>query len=267
MFDSVAEVAGITYADLTSRLTPDALGLFREMVSAHLESSGDRLFIRADSMSGTHMIFAAEGSKRRLDRFDGGALVDLVRYGLLHQDFSSRGTPNYRVSGEGLHFHKWLLEREGSPVAEVEAEVNRLLNSEEFVRRHPDGSRHLHEAFSLLWEGSTDKQTVSEIGDHLRKAIMDVTTVVVGDDQLKQEQPIERLEVWLNASQLGDRERAVATAIVDLARASLHLDHRLNHVRDEVDKKEPPVGWEEMRRAAFATAVACYEISRIAERA
>lgn len=50
--------------------------------------------------------------------------------------------------------------------------------------------------------------------------------------------------------------------IVELARVVLRLDNRLNHVRDERDRAAPEVEWEEIRRAAFATTVACYELDR-----
>ena len=44
--------------------------------------------------------------------------------------------------------------------------------------------------------------------------------------------------------------------------STLRLDHRLNHVRDEVGKGEPTPTYEEMRRAAFLTALVCYELDR-----
>lgn len=246
-------------------MTPEALQLFREMVDAHLAAgSGDRLFIRADSMGGTGLIFASKAARRNWDGFDGGALDDLVSYGLLHLGFGGRGTPNYRVAGEGLAFHRWLMHEEGSAVDQVSDEVRRFVSGSDFAANHYGAAHHLAQAFELLWGGRTDDQVVSEIGDHLRKALMDITTDTVGSSASgDQEKPIERLRAHLEDRSVNERERDVLTQLVELARVVLRLDHRLNHVRDEADRGRPPASWEEIRRASFVTALVCYELSRV----
>ena len=42
----------IPFEDLVARLPPEALGLFQEMAAAHLESTGNRLFLRSDTFGG-----------------------------------------------------------------------------------------------------------------------------------------------------------------------------------------------------------------------
>lgn len=253
-----------SFEELEKRLTPEALALLEDMVGAHLESTGDRMFIRADSAGGTHMIFTGEGSSRQFSDFDGGALQDLVALRLLHVDYSSRGTPNYRVAGEGQRLYRWLMQSKGSAIDQVEQETRRVAEGSLFAEAHPGGAHHLREAFGLLWSGHTDEQAVSEIGDHLRKALMDVTTDVVGPTAAgAQEKPIQRLEVRLADLGVPTREAAVFLQVVELARVVLRLDHRLNHIRDEADRGEPAATWEEARRAAFATALACYELDRL----
>jgi len=256
---------GISYEELVARLTPESLVLFREMVEAHLAAGpGDKLFIRSDTMSGSGMVFTGHGARRDWRGFDGGALDDLVSYGLLHLNFSSRGTPNYRVGGEALAFHRWLMEKQGSPVEQVSEQVQKLVDGPDFSIRHPEAAHHLGQAFELLWEGRTDTPVISEIGDHLRKTLMDVTTDVVGSDVGgDQEKPVERLRVLLAARSLSEREQAVLEQLVELARVVLRLDHRLNHLRDEEDKGRQPPTWEEARRAAFVTAFVAYELSRL----
>jgi hypothetical protein len=259
----------ITYEDLSDRLTPEARELFAEMVAAHLEAgSGDRLFIRCDTMDGTGLIFTGgSGSRRSWDGFDGGAIEDLVSYGLLHLGFARSGTPNYRITGDALHFHRWLMEQAGSPLDQLEAAIHHSLDSDGFARAHAGCAHHLNEAFGLLWSGREGDQVVSEIGDHLRKALMDVVADVIGiasDGQ--KERPIQALEAWLQSSAVRVREAAVLGALVEFARVSLRLDHRLNHVRDEADKGEAASSWDEVRRAAFATALVCYELDRAVRR-
>jgi hypothetical protein len=255
----------VTFETLEQRLAPEAKALFIEMAAAHLESTGDRKFVRADSFGGTHMIFTGDGPNRSFSDFDGGAVEDLIGAGLLHVAFSSRGTPNYRVTGGAQQFYRWLRESHGSPLAQIEEQMRSMIDGVTFATNHPGASHHLREAFELLWSGRTDEQVISEIGDHLRKAIMDATTDVVGETG-QQEKPIQRLQTHIQALNLPGREAQVAAQVVELARVVLRLDHRLNHIRDEADNNEPPVTWEETRRAAFVSAFACYELDRIRQR-
>lgn len=261
-----SDVAGSSYDEVAKRLTPDARTLFCEMVDAHLASGpGDRLFIRADSMGGTGMIFTGRGSRQDWRDFDGGALDDLVSYGLLHRGFSGQGSANYRVSGEGLHFFRWLMDRQGGAATQMEESVRRVLSGDAFAEAHPGAAHHLREAFDLLWTGNQAHQVTSEIGDHLRKALMDTTTDVLGTDTRGQhEKPVERLREWVTSRPgLAARDADVLNQLVELARVVLRLDHRLNHVRDEADKGQPVPPSEEVRRAAFATALVCYELDRV----
>lgn len=254
----------IPFDELARRLTPEALNLFREMAAAHIESTGDRMFISADTMGGTHMIFTGEGSDRQFSGFDRGAVEDLADYGLLRVSYSSRGTANYRVTGDGQRFYRWLMQSEGSAVEQVEEEVRRVISGSGYASRHQGAAHHLSEAFELLWGGRTDDQVVSEIGDHLRKALMDATTDAVAPTSAGgQERPIQRLQSHIGGLGLPSREADVVSQIVELARVALRLDHRLNHIRDEVDLGEPGASWDETRRAAFTTAFVCYELDRL----
>jgi hypothetical protein len=254
-------VASIAYEDLLERLTPDARALFAEMVDAHLASgSGDRLFIRADSMSGTGLIFTGKSARRDWRNFDGGALDDLVTYGLLYPGFGGRDSPNYRISGEGLHFYRWFMGRQGGAISQVEESVQRALAGEEFAAAHPRAAHHLKEAFDLLRSDVHNDQVISEIGDHLRKSLMDTVTAVLPEGWAgQQEKPVDRLRDWVaDQTDLSVRDAAVLHQLVELARVVLSLDQRLNHVRDEGDKRRSPPSSEELRRAAFTTALACY---------
>ena len=254
----------IPFDDLADRLVPEALDLFRAMAAAHLGSTGNRLFLLTSAFSGTDLDFQGKGSNRQFSGVDEGALANLVRWALLDIDYGESGSPNYRVSGEGQRFYQWLIRSEGSPIDQIEEEIHRMTSGPEYAEAHPGVAHHLHKAFELLWSGQTNDQVVSEVGDHLRKALMDATTDLVGSDsEGRQEQPIERLKRHLKGRDLPSREAEVVSRIVELAQAVLRLDQRLVHIRDEADKGEPDASWEEIRRAAFTTAFACYELDRL----
>lgn len=256
---------GTSYVDIADRLTAEAADLYREMVAAHLEAgSGDRRFMLSKYLSGNSLNFVSPGSHRRSwDQIDPGAFHDLLNYGLLTVEYGSRGTPNYRITGEGLVFYRWWMARLGAAIDQGRSEVQRVVTGDAFAKRHPGAAHHLNEAFDLLWRDRLDDQTVSELGDHLRKALMDVVKDVVAGAGAKVEQPVKSLEAWLEGQALGERERDVVAAVIELARTSLRLDHRLNHIRDEVELGERETTKGEMRRAAFATAMACEQIASL----
>lgn len=257
---------GIGYEDLADRLTSDAADIYREMVAAHLEAGGgDRRFMLAEYMGGNSLHFVAKGPQSQTWKdVDPGALQDLVGYGLLRVEYGSRGTPNYRITGEGLAFYRWWMAEIGAAVDQAQNEVRRVVLGDAFATSHPGAAHHLREAFDLLWQDRLDDQTVSEMGDHLRKALMDVVSDVVAGSGGKVEQPVKSLQTWLDGRPIAAREREVVAAVVELARTSLRLDHRLNHIRDESDLGEPAATMAEMRRAAFATTMACEQISSLA---
>jgi hypothetical protein len=254
---------GVPFSHVRDRLDAETLELFGEMVEAHLEAgAGDKVFIRSDTWGGSGLIFSNKTVRHDWRGFNGGSLDDLVSFSLLHPGFGGRGGKNYRISADGVAFYRWLREQQGEPIAQVSKAVVDLIDSPRFATRQPGAAHHLNEAFKLLRTEGTSTQRISEIGDHLRKAIMDATTAVLGEDT-GQEKPIARLESWLERNtDLHERERQVLADLIRLAGSTLHLDHRLNHVRDELGKGEPAPTFEEMRRAAFVTALACYELDR-----
>lgn len=255
---------GVSFAVVADRLEPSALELFGTMAEHHLGTSGDRRFVFGETFGGSFLTFVAHEGQQELTDVDGGALVELARYGLLTRASAGRD-PMYRVNGEGLAFYRWWRQHQGHAIAQTEQTVKSLLDSDAFARSHSGAAHHLNQAFDLLWQDRSDEPTISEIGDHLRKALMDVTDDVVGATVVGgTERPDDRLQRWLTGHEsLHHRERDVLAALVTLVDRVLHLDHRLNHVRDEADRNEPPPSRSELRRAAFLTASVCYEIAQI----
>src|ERR1044072_4635532 len=131
-------MAGIAYEELARRLTPEGRAFFCEMIDAYMAAgSGDRLFIRSDTASSTGMIFTGSGARRDWRNFDSGAIDDLATSRPLPLGYNSRGTPNYRISGEGVHFHRWLMNQEGGAITQTEESVQRVLSGDAFAEKHP----------------------------------------------------------------------------------------------------------------------------------
>lgn len=230
------------------------------MVEAHLAASGDRQFLYIETMGGSSLGLGAEPGWS-VEGPDKGALDDLCTYGFLGRT-SMRVGGKYRVTGEGIHFCKWLLEQEGTPIDQVEEDALRLVDGPGFARRHEGAATHIVEAFSLLRSADVvTEQVTSEIGGHLRSAVFDFASRYT-DGEGRTENPAPTLKAKVQQADVEDRERKVLLDLVRLLEAVLSLDQRLTHVRDELDRGQSAPGWEEIRRAVFTTVFVCAELDR-----
>lgn len=252
---------GVSYETVRQRLSGEPLTFFKEMVEAHLAASGERRFFLSRTLGGTSL-FLSSAPRRDWDDVDGGVLDDLVGYGLLGFRQPSNA-PIYTVTAEGTAFYRWLMEQEGAPIEQPEESAVRFVEGHDFSRRHPGCSEHLGEALNLLRADRTDEQTVSALGGHLRNAIFDLASDLVGGDTgYNREKPIAPLKRAVQESSVSERERAVLDALVELLVAVLALDQRTTHIRDESDKGVPLRGWDEVRRAVHTTTFVCAELDR-----
>lgn len=153
-----------------------------------------------------------------------------------------------------------------SALGQFEHEVRRLLAGAEYSDAHPGASRFLADAFDLLWSGKTERDVAVRIGDLLSNALVQAIDNLLGPAPPGEDRPLLRLRDFLTMLGLPLREAKVAGAVVELARVALRHDHRLSTIHEEVQQGEPDIVWDELRRAAFATAYACYELDQLAQR-
>lgn len=247
------------YQTIRARLTPEARDLFLRMVEVHNASTGHRRFMYLRTLGGSSLDFFGE-PRWSLDDPDENAIHDLRDYGLIRPHFGTRD-PQFTISGESLAFYRWLLEQDGTPVTQVASDSLRVVYDSGFASRHPKASQHLGKAFDLLRSGETDSPSVSELGGHLRHAMFELVSDSLGEGS-DPEQPIPRLKARIDDATLSEREKKLLRTLVDLTEATLSLDQRLTHIRDEVDKAEPLRGWDEIRRAAFTTVFVLHELDQ-----
>lgn len=135
-----------------------------------------------------------------------------------------------------------------------------LVDDAGFESRHPHAATHLRAVFNMLnGHGPWDVPAVTIAGDHLRKALIDVAGAQAG--LANPDENLERVlrPARVSAAQRGDTALAM---LIDLALAVFSLDHAIEHVRDEIHEGRAPATPETIRRAAFLTTVACYELDR-----
>jgi hypothetical protein len=156
--------------------------------------------------------------------------------------------------------------RRRSALRSFEDETRRFLSNATYADRHPAVAENLDAAFALLATEKLEPDVVTEIGNHLRNAVLEAINDVAGEPPPGEDHPILRLRDRVATMNLAVREAKVVTSVVDLARASLRLDHRLGFPHHAEQHGEPAIVWDELRRAAFASAYACYELARLQER-
>jgi hypothetical protein len=230
--------------------------VFAQIVDA---DGGDGGWFQAIPTFGDDEILSSTGPTIPVSRSSASILSDLAAKGLLRvARYDRRGDPQYELPSDARDFVTW---RRGlpSPIRHVERAAVQLVDDAGFTDRHPTASKHLRAAFEMLASAPLDIPDLTIIGDHLRKALVDVAGAAAGLAN-----PDENLERVLRPRRIAAADRAdVAVAmLIDLTLALVNLDHSIEHVRDEIVEQRPPAAGDTIRRAAFLTAVCCHELDR-----
>lgn len=235
---------------------PDIDEVFRRMFD--VDSGTGCWFMASPSMGGDE-IWSSSGPTIATARSSSSVLRDLREQGLLRVGRQGRDGPQYELPSKAREFEEW---RRGlpSPVEQVEQTVLRLVDDAGFVDRHPHAAKHLRAAFELLAAAPLDVPDTTITGDHLRKALIDVVGLAVGLDT--SDEDLERVFKPVRRS-AAERADLATVRLVDLCRAVFSLAHAVEHVRDEVTAGRDPADAEVLRRAAFLTALCCYELDRV----
>jgi hypothetical protein len=235
---------------------PELDDVFRQIVDADGGSGG---WFQAIPTFGDDEILSSNGPTISVGRSSASILNDLSSRGLLRiSRYDRRGDPQFELPADARDFERW---RRGlpSPVQQVEREVLQFVNDLGFGDRHPTAAKHLRAAFGLLTGSQLDVVDTTIVGDHLRKALIDVggAAAAISD-------PDENLERVFRPRRVAAAERAdtAVAMLIDFALALMSLDHSIEHVRDEISEHREPADVDTIRRAAFLTAVCCYELDR-----
>ena len=250
-----------TYGEIAEMITPEGEELFYSMIDAHLAAAGapHRYWLGHLMQDGYRLMFVGDETLWPQRPVDRSALEDLIGWGLIRRRPAGRD-PHFDIPAQSIRFHRFLRSQRGQPVDTVERSARNFVEGAFFAQRHPLAAGHLTKAFELLWSDSLDHKTVSELGGHLRSALIEVVTALAGPSK-DPEAVNARLRDWLAAQEsLEDRS---AAALVEYVNAVQHVNQRLTHIRDEEGKGRPTVQWSELRRACFMSSGCCYELGQL----
>jgi hypothetical protein len=190
--------------------------------------------------------------------------LTLVDAGFLNR-IPSKSDLHFIITARGFQFYEELKQGTGEPTRQVEAEMIKYLNGEDFQKRYPAAYEGWSEAHRLLWGADSDKQ-LTTIGLKLREAARDFAGGLVGHHQPPDVDPnaantVERLRsvVAMRHDHLGEKREAFLDALIhywgtvsDLLQRQVHGAHKAGE----------PLTWEDARRCVFKTLVVMLEVER-----
>ncbi len=253
-------------------MEPEQVDLLSAIVEEHRSTpraQRDRFFV-SNTMGGSYAFYpkARDGWKLRIVQSD---LEVLASYGWINAHYSDRMMiDRFSVMPEGLAAYEEIKRRAGAPVAQVEAEVRRYLDSDEFIARYPGSHEKWSQAEEPLW-GSESPRELTAIGHHCREAMQVFASELVTEyppDQvdLDPTHTVARVRsvLGLVGAKVGEAERAFLDALLVYWGTVGDLGQRQEH---GALKEGEPLDWEDARRLVFQTAVVMFEIDRTARRA
>jgi len=168
------------------------------------------------------------------------------------------------VNPQGFRRYEHIKRTTGAPTGRVEAEVRRLIQSDEFQRDHAAAHTKWAKAEELLW-GADSASQLSAIGHHCREAMQEFTTTLVSRYQplgvnTNPSNTVARLKAVLTVASIGGlTERAFLEALVSYWGAVSDLVQRQEHAGE---KERRAVTWDDARRVVFQTMAVMYEVAR-----
>ena len=195
--------------------------------------------------------------KREIDT---GDVRTLAECGLIRHVPTSGTTPNYEVRPVGRQYVTWWKQQAGSPIAQVEAEVRRFLDSETFRLHHPAAYEHWAEAVKDVWEADSLAK-LTGIGHACRESLeLFVTDLVVarqpGDVNQDPQATVDRLRAVMStvtlSKSVGDVLLAYFGTVWDLVQRQEHGGQKEGEALQQ----------EDARRVVFQTALVMFELDR-----
>lgn len=246
------------------RLEPEQAELLKQLVEA--------MRTRSRTDRDEFMVFRTSGG----DFVQGNGLHQQVLFadiqiladeGLLAvTNFHSAGSGfNFTIAPFGVSVYEELRRQTGGPTQQIEGDIVRYLDAEQFQRAFPDAYARWKEASDLLW-GANSERELSTIGHKCREAVQAFATALLERHEVTDVNPDpamtrDRLSAVLKTKHagLGDKHRALLDALFAYWVAAVDFLQRQEH---SAHREGEPLGWEDGRRAVFQTAAVMFEIER-----
>jgi hypothetical protein len=243
---------------VTIYLEPEQLALFEELLEAWRGAPRDQRqpFLYIKLMAGN----VIQGNGIDKANVPDGDVEELRAEGLISFDGDSFTIPARSIA----MYQEW----KGSniePVADVEAQITRYLDSQRFRARYPEPYSRWRDAAVLLW-GEDSEQELSTIGHKCREAMQEFATALLALHDVRDANPDkaktrDRFSAVVNTRRdaLGEAKSTLLDALFDYWRATDKYIQRQEHAGQREGESLTP---DDGRRAVFQTAVLMFEVDR-----
>jgi len=194
-------------------------------------------------------------------------LQTLIGEGLIQvTGFNQRGEASrFDVLPRGFLYYKYLKEKSGEPIEQIEKHVRSYIDAHTFQKEFPKAYEKWVEAESLLWETETSKQ-LTKIGHLCREAIQEFldtlyTQVNPPGEHIPKDKTKMRLSkiIEVKSKQLGEAERKFLDGLYKYWEVVNELIQKQEH---DAQKEKIQLVWEDGRRVVFQTMMLMYEVSQ-----
>lgn len=189
----------------------------------------------------------------------------LARAGLLDLSYNKSANREYWIVPRGYRYYEYLKTRGAEPVEQVEQEINRLIESQDFEQRYPAAHARWLAAAHSLWHADSEADATT-IGHRCREAIQAFATALVErfhPDGVPADvsKDVARVRGVLDSvkADLGETEHGLLDALLGYWGAVTDLVQRQEH---GAQREGEQLGWEDSRRLIFQAAVLMYEFDR-----
>jgi hypothetical protein len=192
----------------------------------------------------------------------------LVDSGLIRvQQYATRGSGfSFYTPPESFNVYQALKQEEGAPPEQVETDVRRYLDNENFQETYPAAYARWREATDLLWQTDDAERELSTIGHKCREAVQEFVTALIEKHNVTGANPDraktrDRLSAVVRAHRpdLSGARSELLDALFGYWKAAGDLIQRQEHAGQ---REGEPLTWEDGRRVVFQTAIVMFEIDR-----
>ena len=251
----------MTYEEVAELLDVPTRRVFTSLVEHHLQHLDEGCeFMFIKTMGGGFLRSTAGALS--IDGFNDGRIRELLRLNLVSEIGYSKNATRFEVTAQSVKFYRYLQQQVGEVVDQVtQSSFHETSDGTRFARHHPEAARRLRTARDLLAIESDLKTTATDIGPHLRAALLDVASTKLIDFEGSPERSIDELV----RRTCGRHEHAdPATALLaQYAQEVLRQAQRLTHLKDEEHKERALTGWKELQRSVRLATVACAELAAL----
>lgn len=195
-----------------------------------------------------------------------GDVETLANEDLINLTYASARSPQFDVRPLGFKYYEYLKNQVGTPVKQVEGEINSYIGTQAFKDKYTVAYEKWRDAQERLWSSESERE-LTTIGHLCREAMLEFADTLLklhGLTNVASDKAhiVKRIRMVLNhrSAQLGKSHKEFLAALLQYWGTVSDLVQRQEH---GAQRESEPLKWEDARRVTFQTVIVMYEIDRV----